>query len=145
RGATSDQAGRSHCAGQGAASDAAHAAQAESGGVRGHARRPHASGAVTAAVIAYLDTSAIMALLLRVRPGHEAAESEWEEADEVATVHLAPVEVRAALVSEQAGGRLRPSRFRTAKALWAQMWPEIAVVLADEALVTAASQAAEHH
>jgi predicted nucleic acid-binding protein len=96
-------------------------------------------------VIAYLDTSAIMALLLRVRPGHEAAESVWEEADEVATVHLAPIQVRAALVSEQAGGRLRPSRFRTAKALWAQMWPEIAVVLADEALVAAASQAAEHH
>jgi uncharacterized protein len=96
-------------------------------------------------VIAYMDTSAIMALLLRVRPGHETASSVWQDADEVATVHLAPVEVRAALTSERLGGRLRPSRFERAKALWTQMWQELTVVFADEALVAAAAGAAERH
>ena len=96
-------------------------------------------------MIAYLDTSAIMARLLRARPGHEAAESVWRDADEVATVHLAPVEVRAALTSERSGGRLRPSRFERAKALWTQMWQEMTVVLADEALIAAAAEAAERH
>jgi predicted nucleic acid-binding protein len=96
-------------------------------------------------LIAYLDTSAIMALLLRARPGHETAESVWLDADEVAAVHLAPVEVRAALMGERTGGRLRPSRFEGAKALWARMWQEMVVVLADEALVAAASDAAERH
>jgi predicted nucleic acid-binding protein len=96
-------------------------------------------------LIAYLDTSAIMALLLRTRPGRETAESVWQDADEVATVHLAPVEVRAALTGERTGGRLRPKRFESAKALWAQMWPVLAVIFADETLVAAASQAAEQY
>ena len=96
-------------------------------------------------MIAYLETSAIMALLLRVRAGHETAESVWLDADEVATVHLAPVEVRAALTSEWAGGRLRPSRFEVAKARWAEAWREMTVITADGGLVTAASQAAERH
>jgi predicted nucleic acid-binding protein len=86
-----------------------------------------------------------MALLLGARPGHETAESVWADADEVATVHLAPVEVRAALTSEQTGGRLRPPRFEGAKALWTQMWQVMVVVFADEALVASACQAAEQH
>lgn len=94
-------------------------------------------------MIAYFDTSAIMALMLRVRSGHETAQSVWQDADEVTTVHLAPVEVRAALTSERGGGRLRPPRFGQAKALWARMWQEMAVVFADEELVTAAAQGAE--
>jgi predicted nucleic acid-binding protein len=96
-------------------------------------------------VIAYFDTSAIMALLLRVRPGHETAQSVWQDADDVTTVHLAPVEVRAALTSERAGGRLRPSRFERAKVQWAVMWQEMVAVLAGEAMVAAAAQAAERH
>jgi predicted nucleic acid-binding protein len=96
-------------------------------------------------VIAYFDTSALMALLLRVRPGHETAQSVWQDADEVTTVHLAPVEVRAALTSERAGGRLRPSRFERARAQWAVMWQEMVAVLAGEAMVAAAAQAAERH
>ena len=86
-----------------------------------------------------------MALLLGARPGHAAVESVWRDADEVATVHVAPVEVRAALIGERAGGRLRPARFEAAKMLWARMWEAMAVVLADEALVAAACQAAERH
>jgi len=94
-------------------------------------------------VIAYFDTSAIMALVLRVRSGHETARRVWQDADEVTTVHLAPVEVRAALTSEHGGGRLRHTRFQQAKAAWSQMWQEMAVVFADEELVAAAAQTAE--
>ena len=94
-------------------------------------------------MIAYFDTSAIMALVLRVPPGHETAQTVWKDADEVTTVHLALVEVRAALTGERWGGRLRPSRFDRAKALWARMWEDMTVVFADEELVAAAAKAAE--
>lgn len=96
-------------------------------------------------MIAYFDTSALMALILRVRPGHETAQSVWQDADEITTVHIAPVEVRAALTGERWGGRLRPSRFERAKELLAWMWQEITVVFADEDLVATAAQAAEQH
>ena len=94
-------------------------------------------------MIAYFDTSAIMAVMLQVRSGHETALSVWKDADDVACVHLAPVEVLAALTGERWGGRLRSARFEHAKALWTRMWQDMTVVFADEQLISAAAEAAE--
>src|SRR5205807_8460166 len=101
--ASSDHAGRPDCAGPGTAAHASYAPEHQARRIRRHSGRHHASDPVAAPLLAYLDTSAVMALLLGLRPGHAAVESVWRDADEVATVHVAPVEVRAALIGERAG------------------------------------------
>jgi uncharacterized protein len=92
-------------------------------------------------VIGYLDTSAIVPLLV-AEPGSPACRRFWDDADAVVSCRLAYVETAAALAQAQRTARLDPTQHKQARSLLDDLWAEIEVIEIDEQLAAAAAEAA---
>jgi predicted nucleic acid-binding protein len=91
----------------------------------------------------YLDTSALLPLLLPDEPAAAGMASWWNQANEGATVRLTYVEARAGLARAQREGRLRPAELRDAVERLHELWAQLAVVEVDADLATTAGDLAE--
>ena len=94
-------------------------------------------------MIAYLDTSAIVKLLVRDESGTDVVGDLWEAADAVFTSRIAQPEGRAALASARRAGRLTKTELTRAKQELARVLAEVAVVELVAPLAEAAGEIAE--
>ncbi|MEN9647086.1 MAG: hypothetical protein RL238_3755 [Actinomycetota bacterium] len=92
-------------------------------------------------MITYLDTSTVIKLLVD-EPGTSAAAALWDAADVLVTARISHVEARAALASAQRQRRITAAVCRRAVADLDLLWPQMAVVELDEALMRAAGDVA---
>jgi predicted nucleic acid-binding protein len=95
-------------------------------------------------VIAYLDTSAVVPLLI-AEPGSVRAASLWDGADRVVSVRLLYPETRAALAQAERLGRLTARQLRDAVTAFDSLFEEIDLVEVDEAVARHAGELAEGH
>jgi uncharacterized protein len=95
-------------------------------------------------VIAYLDTSAVVPLLI-AEPGSARAASLWDGADRVVSVRLLYPETRAALAQAERLGRLTARQLRDAVTALDSLYEEIDLVEVDDALARRAGDLAEGH
>jgi uncharacterized protein len=95
-------------------------------------------------VIAYLDTSAVVPLLI-AEPGSARAASLWDGADRVVSVRLLYPETRAALAQAERLGRLTARQLRDAVTAFDSLFEEIDLVEVDEAVARHAGELAEGH
>jgi predicted nucleic acid-binding protein len=95
-------------------------------------------------VIAYLDTSAVVPLLI-AEPGSARAASLWDGADRVVSVRLLYPETRAALAQAERLGRLTARQLRDAVTALDSLYEEIDLVEVDDALARHAGDLAEGH
>jgi uncharacterized protein len=95
-------------------------------------------------VIVYLDTSALLPLLIE-EPGSELAAQLWDEADRVVAVRLLYVEARAALAQAHRLGRVADEQLADLIEGLEQLYAQIDVVEIDDALVRRAGQLAQEH
>lgn len=93
-------------------------------------------------MIVYLDTSAVVKLLLDEEGSDEAA-SLWADASIRVTSLLAYVETRAAVAAAERVSRLTAAQRRSALALLEDRWAELAVVAVDEAMIRSAGDLAQ--
>jgi uncharacterized protein len=94
-------------------------------------------------MITYVDTSALMKLLIEDEVGREAVERIWLESDFVISAEIGYVEARAALAAAHRGNRLADAAFRIAKVELDALWAQIDVVSISEKLVRSAGDLAE--
>jgi predicted nucleic acid-binding protein len=92
-------------------------------------------------VIAYLDTSALVPLLVE-EPSSVLCRRLWDEADEVLTVRIAYVEAAAALAAAARLGRLEDRALRASRRVLADLWSQFGIVEVDQALVERAADIA---
>jgi len=90
-------------------------------------------------VIGYFDTSAFVPLLV-VEPGSALCRRLWDESDAVATSRLLYVESAVALAQALRLGRLAERDHRSALRLRDRLWAELAIVEADEVVVSRAAE-----
>lgn len=95
-------------------------------------------------MIAYLDTSAVVPLLI-AEPGSARAASLWDGADRVVSVRLLYPETRAALAQAERLGRLTARQLRDAVTALDSLYEEIDLVEVDDALARHAGDLAEGH
>jgi len=95
-------------------------------------------------VILYLDTSALVPLLVR-EASSARCQQLWDAADLVTCSAIGHVEASAALARAHSAGRLRPAAMADAGRLLEKLWSEVAVVPADGPRLRAASEAAFRH
>jgi predicted nucleic acid-binding protein len=95
-------------------------------------------------VIAYFDTSAIVALLIE-ESGSEKATILWDSADQVFCCRLLYAEGRAALAMASRTGRLRASDLRLAVDGLDDLYTQMAAVEISDSLVRRAGELAEQH
>lgn len=95
-------------------------------------------------MIGYLDTSAIVPLLVR-EPTSAACRRFWDDADAVVTCRIAHVESAAALAQAERTGRLERDQHLAARALLDGLWAELDVVEVDHPLAVEAAGAADRH
>jgi predicted nucleic acid-binding protein len=95
-------------------------------------------------VIAYLDTSAVVPLLI-AEPGSARAASLWESADRVVSVRLLYPETRAALAQAARLGRITARNLRTAVTRFDTLFTELDLVEVDDPLARRAGELAEFH
>jgi predicted nucleic acid-binding protein len=93
-------------------------------------------------VIAYIDTSAIVPLLI-AEPGSARAATLWDGADRVVSVRLIYPETRAALAQAERLGRLTARQLRDAVAEFDSLYEEIDLIEVDDALARRAGELAE--
>lgn len=92
-------------------------------------------------MIGYFDTSAFVPLLV-AEPSSPFCRRFWDDADTVVTSRLLYVESAAALAQASRTGRLSQRQHHAAVGLLDRLWPEFAVVEADESLVSRAAHLA---
>jgi uncharacterized protein len=93
-------------------------------------------------VIAYIDTSAVVPLLI-AEPGSARAATLWDGADRVVSVRLIYPETRAALTQAERLGRLTARQLRDAVAEFDSLFEEIDLIEVDDALARRAGELAE--
>jgi predicted nucleic acid-binding protein len=93
-------------------------------------------------VIAYIDTSAVVPLLI-AEPGSARAATLWDGADRVVSVRLIYPETRAALAQAERLGRLTARQLRDAVTEFDSLFEEIDLIEVDDALARRASELAE--
>jgi predicted nucleic acid-binding protein len=93
-------------------------------------------------VIAYLDTSAVVPLVI-AEPGSARAASLWDSADRVISVRLIYPETRAALAQAERLDRLTARQLRDAVTTFDSLFEEIDLVEVDDALARRAGELAE--
>ncbi len=93
-------------------------------------------------MIAYLDTSAVVPLLVE-ESGTAACRRLWDEADVVTTSRLTYVEAAAALAQARRLGRLTSDAHRGAIASLDDLWSQVAVVEIDADLMRLAADLAD--
>jgi uncharacterized protein len=89
-------------------------------------------------VIAFLDTSAIVPLLID-EPGTAACRRVWEAADAVVCTQLAFVETAAALARATRLGRMTAVERDTTTHELEELWPQLHAMVVDEALIREAA------
>ena len=95
-------------------------------------------------MIAYLDTSAIVPLLI-AEPWSDACRDLWDSADTVATSQIAYVEAAAALAMAQRLERITARQHSSALRLLDHLWAEVDLVEVDDDLVRRAGRLARDH
>lgn len=95
-------------------------------------------------MIAYLDTSALVPLLID-EPASPICERLWDDADDVVSVRIAYVEAAAAIAQARRLGRLTRSQQRDAVTLLDGTWDQLHLVDIDEPLVHRAGALADLH
>jgi predicted nucleic acid-binding protein len=93
-------------------------------------------------VIAYLDTSALVPLLIE-EPSSSACRRLWDEADDVVTSRLGYVETAAALAQAQRLGRLTARQRGSALRRLDQLWDQLQIAEVDQLMVERASHLAQ--
>jgi uncharacterized protein len=93
-------------------------------------------------VIAYFDTSAVVALLV-AEPGSTRAAALWDGADRVVSVRLSYPEARAALAQAERLGGLTARQLRDAVTGFESLFEEIDLVEVDDVLTRRAGELAE--
>jgi len=89
-------------------------------------------------VIGYLDTSAVVPLLIS-EPSSPSCRRFWDDADAVVTSRLTYVEASAALAQARRLDRITNRTHRNALALLDQLWEQFEVVEADHVTVSRAA------
>ena len=95
-------------------------------------------------MIAYLDTSALVPLLID-EPASPICERLWDDADDVVSVRIAYVEAAAAIAQARRLGRLTRLQQRDALTLLHDMWQQLQLVDIDDPLVHRAGALADLH
>jgi uncharacterized protein len=95
-------------------------------------------------LIAYLDTSALVPLLID-EPASPICERLWDDADDVVSVRIAYVEAAAAIAQARRLGRLTRSQQRDALTLLDDKWQQLQLVNIDDPLVRRAGTVADLH
>ncbi len=95
------------------------------------------------ALIAYLDTSAVVPLLV-AEPATGICQRIWDDADSVVSCRLLYVETAAALAQARRLHRLTAREHTAALTLLDDLWAQIDVVEVDDALVRHAAELAHH-
>jgi uncharacterized protein len=85
-------------------------------------------------LIAYLDTSALVPLLID-EPASPICERLWDDADDVVSLRIAYVEAAAAIAQARRLGRLTRPQQRDAVTLLGEKWVQLLIVEVDETLV----------
>lgn len=85
-------------------------------------------------MIAYLDTSALVPLLID-EPASAICARLWDDADDIVSVRIAYVEAAAALAQAHRLGRLKRAEQRKAVTLLDQTWSQMQIVEIDQALM----------
>ena len=93
------------------------------------------------ALIAYLDTSAVVPLLV-TEPGSDLCQRIWDDADTVVSSRLLYVEAAAALAQARRLRRLTARQHSAALVLVDELWDQIDVVEVDDALARQAADLA---
>jgi predicted nucleic acid-binding protein len=93
-------------------------------------------------VIAYIDTSAVVPLLI-AEPGSARAATLWDGADRVVSVRLLYPETRAALAQAERLGRLTARQLRDAVTEFDSLFEVVDLVEVDDALARRAGELAE--
>lgn len=94
-------------------------------------------------MIAYLDTSALLKLLLLDEDGFDAVEAVWSGADEAITSRLAYPEGRAALAAAAREGRIPRQRLRAVARELDEVFRQLDVVELDRRVAEVAGEVAE--
>jgi predicted nucleic acid-binding protein len=94
-------------------------------------------------VIAYVDTSVLVKLLVDDEPGRHRAERVWLASRAVVCAEVGYVEARAALAAAGRAGRLRGKRLTVAKTALESLWRQMTVVVVDASLIRHAGELAE--
>jgi len=95
-------------------------------------------------VIAYVDTSALIALLIE-EPGSVRAGRVWDAAEHVTSVRLIYTEARAALAQAARLGRLASQDLTTAIDALEGLYAQLDLLEIDDLLVRRAGDLAQHH
>ena len=95
-------------------------------------------------MIAYLDTSALVPLLID-EPASPICERLWDDADDVVSVRIAYVEVAAAIAQARRLGRLSRTQQHDAVTLLDEKWVQLQIVEVDQTLVHRAGVLADIH
>jgi predicted nucleic acid-binding protein len=95
-------------------------------------------------LIAYLDTSALVPLLID-EPASPICERLWDDADDVVSVRIAYVEAAAAIAQARRLGRLTRSQQRDVLTLLDDKWQQLQLVDIDDPLVRRAGILADLH
>jgi hypothetical protein len=95
-------------------------------------------------VIAYLDTSALVPLLV-AEPTSARCREVWDRSEVVITVELAYVEAAAALSRAERMHRLTTGQHREALRRWDDLWDQVVVLPVGTALIRAAARLTAAH
>jgi uncharacterized protein len=95
-------------------------------------------------LIAYLDTSALIKLIVDEQGTRQTREAVGEAAA-VATSDISYVEARAALARMRAGGRIGAKAARTARRVLDEIWLDLLSVPPDDELLARAAELADEH
>lgn len=95
-------------------------------------------------MIAYLDTSALVPLLID-EPASPLCERLWDDADDVVSVRIAYVEAAAAIAQARRLGRLTRSQQRDGVTLLEEKWLQLQIVEVDQTLMHRAGALADMH
>lgn len=94
-------------------------------------------------MITYVDTSALLKLLVDDEPGRVSVEQLWLASTAVVCCEIGYVEARAALAAAHRARRLTAAGLRDAKAVLDELWLQLDVVSITAALVRNAADLAE--
>ena len=94
-------------------------------------------------MIAYVDTSVLLKLLVNDELGGDAAARLWVDADRVLCAEIGYAEARAALATAHRSKRLTASALRVAKRELESLWSQLDVVAVSAGVVRAAGDLAE--
>lgn len=94
-------------------------------------------------MITYIDTSALLKLLVNDEPGRNGVEALWLASTAVVCCELGYVEARAALAAAHRARRVTAAGLRDARPVLDELWAQLDVVAVTTSLIRAAADLAE--